>query len=176
MPLEQPTTKAAPGLALKIVARIGRGLIGAALAAAIGWIASRYTVGLILTRQFDSSEQRQIEAALPVIYLIFGFLTGAALDRRWFDARLRPVCWGAVIALSFLMLAVRIPIWLAPKLRYWNLRLFGIPRLTLGWEEIGLLCVPGVLLVGGLLGWFFDRQIRLARRLKKNPDHISAPD
>jgi hypothetical protein len=136
--------------------RFLRGILGAAVAGMIGWIAGRLTVGMILTRQFDAGQQQQqIERVLPYVYAIAGFITGTGFDVRWLKSPLlRPVCWGAILGLTSLLISTRLPIWLHPELKYQRLTFFGTPT-RFDIETIGLFSAPGALLAGGLLGWYF---------------------
>lgn len=142
--------------------RLLRGLVLALVFGVLGWIASRLTVDMVLSRHFDSSRKQQIEQALPFFWFATGFLTGIGIDRRVLsNDYLRPVCWGAVASLTLVMLCVRIPLWIDPG---WKNKLPPIAAFSIGldWETVGLISSPAALLIGGFLGgvyhWYFGRR------------------
>ena len=95
-----------------------------------------------------------------VLYLVFcilaGTLVGLCYHPSWLHKELRPICWGAVLALTALALFTRIPLWLSVEARQWGVFIPGI-SVRLGLEEASLLSAPAMLILGGFLGWFFHR-------------------
>lgn len=152
--------------------RLLRGLLLAVVFSFLGWIASRLTVDMVLKRHFDAGQQQTIERVLTVLWIVAGLLTGASLDRRVLSsAYIRPVCWGAVLGLMAVMLCVRIPLSISPKMQFQTITILGMPtRFDL--ETMGLLSAPGGLIAGGVLGAVYHWNV--TRKSERNREEKSA--
>ncbi len=136
--------------------RLMRGILVAALAGGIGWIAVQLPVGMVLARNFTSAEQMTLERIWLVGCVLSGFLIGVCYRSNWLTGRFRWICWGAVISLAGLVVLSNCLQSLLPS-RPMQPSPVQILGRGVRVDDIAFTSAPGALLAGGFLGWYFHR-------------------
>lgn len=150
--------------------RLLLGLIGAFLFSVIGCVASQLTVGMLVSRHFDSAQRALLELIWLMVCPAAGFVAGIFIDPFHLTRRLGWISWGAVFGLGMLTIITRLPIAFIPGADKWS---FVVPMLgsRLNLEEAGFVSAPAALLLGGLLGWYFFRQ----EEREQSPPKLNEP-
>jgi hypothetical protein len=74
---------------MSLLTRLLHGLIGAAFFGVVGWIASQLTVGVVLSRHFDSAQHFWLTRVWLICCPAVGFLGGILYDRRMVTPNVR---------------------------------------------------------------------------------------
>lgn len=138
----------------QIGVRLMRVTLWAALAAVVGWIAVKLTVGMLLARHVNSNHHAVLVQVWMTGCAVAGMLFGVIYDRRWLNERFRWICWGAVAGLLALLLFKEFLELLYP-LRKEDGRIV-MAGIAVQFEDLALVSAPGALFAGGFLGWFFQ--------------------